>query len=169
MCMARSGASLESRLPPIHLSIQSPSGCGDAELGKTRLDEALATWRRDESEFCEELAKAVVSLSCQDRNFLSQGAVIDGVDTWLRSNLEGNKDARYGLEISGSIGENSKIYPLDEVDMLLQVWLDVDVEVLGLEEDGIERIREELEKPIGKQPVQHLVKLVLRKSYPFLG
>jgi hypothetical protein len=170
ICMARSGGSLESRLPPIHLSIQSPSACGDAELGKTRLDEALATWRRDESAFCEELAKAVVSLSCKEENLcLSQGAVVDGVMTWLRCSLEGNKDARYGLEISGSIGENSKIYPLDEVDMLLQVWLDVDVEVLSLKEDPVEKIREELEKPIGKQPVQHLVKLILRKAYPFLG
>ena len=33
----------------------------------------------------------------------------------------------------------------------------------------MEKLRQELEKPIGKQPVQHLVKLVLRKSYPFLG
>ena len=30
----------------------------------------------------------------------------------------------------------------------------------------MEKIQQELEKPIGKQPVQHLV---LRKSYPFLG
>ena len=169
ICMAQSGGSLKSRLPPIHLAIQSPSACGDATLGKARLDEALATWRRDESKFCEELARAVVSLPCQDENVSSHGAVVDGVMAWLRLKLEGNKDARYGLEISGSVGENSKIYPLDEVDLLLQVWLDVDVEVLSLEEDAFEKIREELEKPIGKQPVQHLVKLILRKAYPFLG
>ena len=43
--------------------------------------------------------------------------------------------------------------------MLLQVWLDVDVEVLSLDEGDIERIRQELEKPIGKQPAQFRVAL----------
>ena len=167
ICLARSGCSAGSRLPPIHLNPVLDSGWREAELGKTRLDETLAGWRRDEPGFCEKLARAVVPF--EEEDFLPEGALIGKVMSWLNSNLEGNKDAKYGLKISGSVGENSKIHPLDEVDMLLQVWLDVDVEVISLEEDGVEKIRQELQKAIGKQPVQHLVKVILRKAYPYMG
>ena len=133
-------------------------------MGKAHLDQTLATWRRDEAAFCEKLERAVVSLS---RDNGRGERLVSGVMEWLNSNLEGNEDARYKLQRSGSVGENSKIYPLDEVDLLLQVWLDVDVQVISL--GNVEKIRQEMEKPLGKQPVQHLVKLVLRKAYPNLG
>ena len=133
-------------------------------MGKTHLDQTLATWRRDEAAFCEKLERAVVSLS---RDNGRGERLVSGLMEWLNSNLEGHEDARYKLQMSGSVGENSKIYPLDEVDLLLQVWLDVDVQVISL--GDVEKIRQEMEKPLGKQPVQHLVKLVLRKAYPDLG
>lgn len=91
---------------------------------------------------------------------------------WLRSHLEGkNKcnDAVYRLEMSGSVGENSKIFPMDEIDLLLQVWLDVEVEVKEVQKEDIVKIREELSRPVGKQPVKHLVRLILRKDYAYLG
>ena len=149
------------RLPPVHLKSQREIGWREAELGKRRLDLALASWRQDEDQFCCQVAKSVVSSS--------QRGLVDDVMVWLRSNLEGNKDARYGLEISGSISENSKIYPLDEIDVLLQVWLDVDVVVNNFGEGDMKKVQQELEKPVGKQPVQHLMKLFLRKAYPYIG
>ena len=149
------------RLPPVHLKSQREIGWKEAELGKRRLDLALASWRQDEDQFCCQVAKSVVSSS--------QRGLVDDVMVWLRSNLEGNKDARYGLEISGSISENSKIYPLDEIDVLLQVWLDVDVVVNNFGEGDMKKVQHELEKPVGKQPVQHLMKLFLRKAYPYIG
>ena len=91
---------------------------------------------------------------------------------WLRSNLEGKEkctNAVYRLEMSGSVGENTKILPMDEIDLLLQVWLDVDVEVKKLEKEDLVKIRKELSRPIGKQPAKHLVQLTLRKDYPYLG
>ena len=149
------------RLPPVHLKSQREIGWREAELGKRRLDLALASWRQDEDQFCCQVAKSVVSSS--------QRGLVDDVMVWLRSNLEGNKDARYGLEISGSISEDSKIYPLDEIDVLLQVWLDVDVVVNNFGEGDMKKVRQELEKPVGKQPIQHLMKLFLRKAYPYIG
>ena len=153
-----------SRLPPVHLNPSLVSGWREAMMGKAHLDQTLATWRRDEATFCEQLERAVVSLS---RDNGRGERLVSGVMEWLNSNLEGNEDARYKLQMSGSVGENSKIYPLDEVDLLLQVWLDVDVQVISL--GDVEKIRQEMEKPLGKQPVQHLVKLVLRQAYPDLG
>ena len=148
-------------MPPVHLKSQREIGWKEAELGKRRLDLALASWRQDEDQFCCQVAKSVVSSS--------QRGLVDDVMVWLRSNLEGNKDARYGLEISGSISEDSKIYPLDEIDVLLQVWLDVDVVVNNFGEGDMKKVQHELEKPVGKQPVQHLMKLFLRKAYPYIG
>ena len=91
---------------------------------------------------------------------------------WLRTNIEGkNKcnNAVYRLEMSGSVGENAKIAPMDELDLLLQVWLDVEVEVKELQKEDLVKIRKEFLRPIGKQPVKHLVRVVLRKDYPHLG
>ena len=73
---------------------------------------------------------------------------------WLRSSLEQkNSKARpylYELKMSGSVGEKAKILPMDELDIVLQVWLDVDVEVKSLKTDDVVKIRKELSRPIGK-------------------
>ena len=137
-------------------------------MGITQLRKTLALWRRDENEFREQLKASLVSF---DDN-TAHGRRINGVMKWLRSNLEGKNmgnNAVYRLQMSGSVGENAKIAPMDELDLLLQVWLDVEVEVKDLQKEDFAKIRKEFLRPIGKQPVKHLAQVVLRKDYPHLG
>ena len=138
-------------------------------MGIIQLRETLDLWRSDESAFRKKLAASVMTFA-GDNDTSVQGKVINGVMKWLRSSLEGkNSAANYKLEMSGSVGENTKICPMDELDCVLQVWLDVEVvEKIPRMEDLV-KIRKELSRPLGKQPAKHLVKLVLRKAYPHLG
>ena len=128
-------------------------------------------WRRDENEFREQLKASLVTFDGDDDN-TAHGRRINGVMKWLRSNLEGKdmcNNAVYRLQMSGSVGENAKIAPMDELDILLQVWLDVEVDVKDLQREDLVKIRKEFLRPIGKQPVKHLAQVVLRKDYPHLG
>ena len=160
-----------SVLPRTHIHGHKEIGWREETKGITQLRETLALWRRDEDQFREKLKASVMTFDGEEDN-TTHGRRINGVMKWLRSNLEGkNKcnDAVYRLEMSGSVGENSKILPMDEIDLLLQVWLDVEVEVKEVQKEDIVKIRKELSRPIGKQPVKHLVRLLLRKDYPNLG
>ena len=158
-------------LPRTHVHGHKEIGWREETMGITQLRKTLALWRRDENEFREQLKASLVSFDGDDDK-TAHGRRINGVMKWLRSNLEGkNKrnDAVYRLQMSGSVGENAKIAPLDELDLLLQVWLDVDVEVKELQKEDLVKIRKEFLRPIGKQPVKHLAQVVLRKDYPHLG
>ena len=172
-CITRTGGvsptTKESLLPRTHIPGHEKIGWEKRQKGIIQLRETLALWRRDESAFREKLASSVMTFTgATDTS--TQGKVINGVMKWLRSSLEEkNSDAKYGLEMSGSVGENAKIFPMDELDLVLQVWLDVEVEVKSLKMDDIVKIRKELSRPLGKQPAKHLVRLVLRKAYPHLG
>ena len=131
--------------------------------------ETLDLWRRDETAFREKLKAAVLTFSGEG-DTCPHGKVINEVMKWLRESLEGkNNDAKYELEISGSVGENTKIVPMNELDIVLRVWLEVDVEVKSQKSEDFDKIREELSRSVGKQPAKHLVRIILRKAYPHLG
>ena len=168
---ARGSSNLRGLLPRTHVHGHKEIGWREKTLGITQLRETLALWRRDENKFLEQLRASLAPFNSDGGN-TSHGRRINEVITWLRSNIEGkncSSDAVYKLEVSGSVGENAKISPLDELDLLLQVWLDVKVEVKDLHKEDLVKIRKELAKPIGKQPAKHLVRLILSDDYPFLG
>ena len=168
-CISGARSSSRSVLPRTHIHGHKEIGWKEETMGITQLRDTLALWRRDEDQFREKLKASVVTFDGEGDN-TAHGRRINGVMTWLRSNLEGkNTDAVYRLEMSGSVGEKSKIIPMDEIDLLLQVWLDVEVEVKEVQKEDIAKIRKELLRPIGKQPAKHLVRLILRKDYPYLG
>ena len=171
-CITRTGGSSptkESLLPRTHIPGHEEIGWEKRQKGIIQLRETLALWRSDESAFRKKLTSSVMTFS-GDADTSTQGKVINGVLNWLRSCLEEkNSNFKYGLKMSGSVGENTKILPMDELDLVLQVWLDVEVEVKSLKMDDFVKIRKELSRPIGKQPAKHLVRLVLRKAYPHLG
>jgi len=171
-CITRTGGSSptkESLLPRTHIPGHEEIGWEKRQKGIIQLRETLALWRSDESAFRKKLTSSVMTFS-GEADTSTQGKVINGVLNWLRSCLEEkNSNFKYGLKMSGSVGENTKILPMDELDLVLQVWLDVEVEVKSLKMDDFVKIRKELSRPIGKQPAKHLVRLVLRKAYPHLG
>ena len=171
-CIVRTGGyypTEERILPRTHIPGHEEIGWEKRQMGIIQLRETLDLWRSDESAFRKKLAASVMTFA-GDNDTSVQGKVINGVMKWLRSSLEGkNSAANYKLEMSGSVGENTKICPMDELDCVLQVWLDVEVvEKIPRMEDLV-KIRKELSRPLGKQPAKHLVKLVLRKAYPHLG
>ena len=175
-CITRTGGfspTKASLLPRTHIPGHEEIGWEARQKGIIQLRETLALWRRDESAFRKKLTSSVMTFSgAADTS--THGKVINGVMQWLRSSLEQKNskvlsNVKYELKMSGSVGENAKILPMDELDIVLQVWLDVDVEVKSLKTDDVVKIRKELSRPIGKQPAKHLVRLVLRKAYPHLG
>ena len=136
-----------------------------------QLRETLDLWRYDERSFREKMKTSILTFS-GDTDTSTHGKVINGVMGWLKSSLEEKNtcnDADYALEMSGSVNENTKIFPLDELDVVLRLWLDVDVEVRQCTPEDFVKIRKELARSIGKQPAQHLVRVILRKDYPHLG
>ena len=183
-CLVRSGGSCPAEafgrrvswrngkkplLPPTHIPGHEEISWQKRQTGIIQLRETLDLWRRDETAFREKLKAAVLTFSGEG-DTCPHGKVINEVMKWLRESLEGkNNDAKYELEISGSVGENTKIAPMNELDIVLRVWLDVDLEVKSQKSEDFDKIREELSRSVGKQPAKHLVRIILRKAYPHLG
>ena len=144
--------------------------------GMKRLDEVLTKWVDSEQEFRQELRESVLPpYSREDTS--TESRVITAVMDWLRERLNNKSEhTQYKLKLSGSVGEGTKILPMDEVDLILQVKLEADLEVTDkysndswISSQGGTWVHRELTKVSCKQPFPHMAKVVLGQSYPGLG
>ena len=144
--------------------------------GMKRLDDKLTKWADSEEEFRQELRESVLPpYNREDTS--TESRVITAVMDWLRERLNNKSEhTQYKLKLSGSVGEGTKILPMDEVDLILQVKLEADLEVTDkysndswISSQGGTWVHRELTKVSCKQPFPHLAKVVLGRSYPGLG
>ena len=154
----------------------------DGIIGMTKLNEVLEIWSQNETTFRELLATKVMHYEGK-YDTSPEGRLISTIRSWLTPGLESRKEhPLVNLRMSGSVGEGSKLLPLDEIDLLLQVQLDVTLEVTdkntgdgigavgGLigNELGLTGLYEQLDH-VTKQPFEFLARIMLARSYPDLG
>eukprot|EP00092_Neocalanus_flemingeri_P006138 GFUD01006609.1.p1 GENE.GFUD01006609.1~~GFUD01006609.1.p1 ORF type:complete len:663 (+),score=138.53 GFUD01006609.1:264-1991(+) len=178
-CRAVKMVEEENELTKVLFKVRIPSGeSGNAYEGMIKFNDVLEKWRNNESDLIEELYESIVEHDDHNKKF--ELLVIQKVSTWLEEEINSQDVLPFQtkLKISGSISEETKIRPLDEIDFIIQCKLKVDLQVSdensnkdwmyssALELSPVER---KLTKIDSKQPFPHLANVILAAEYPGLG
>lgn len=142
---------------------------------RQRLDETLSIWMNSEEQFRTQMKNSVMFSNKEDLS--TEARVISSLTEWLERMLI--TKAGYPsvlLKLSGSVSEGTKMLPLDEIDFILQVFLETDLLVTDkycldywMISEGCNTVHREFTKVIGKQPFPYIAKVILKKSYSQLG
>lgn len=177
-CRALKLAEEERSLAVKAVAVRVPSGdSGDPVEGMVKYNKILNRWKNSEENFLETINRNIVGIEdCE-----SDSSIIKIVNYWLQNRLQHIQDklpCKTKLDISGSISEETKIRPLDEIDFVFKCKLDIDLQVSDencnndwminntLEPSLAQR---ELAKIDSKQPFAQLAKVILKADYPDLG
>jgi hypothetical protein len=158
---------------------EEPENPEQGMAGMLALEAALGRFRDDEEEFRRELAENVLDYQ-REMDTSVVGQAINSVKEWLKARLDVDRKKEgpqyeYRVRMSGSVSEDTKILPMDELDLILQVRMDVRLEVTDkycnndlISGQGDPPVQHELTK-IGKNPFPYLARVVLCGDYPGLG
>ena len=169
---------------------------GDPWQGMGRLEALLSMWRGSEKKFRASLAENMMvyssvmtpSLMAASRmGFPSmlaysstkeanlESVLVSTLMSWLSAKLNRSSSPDHPsieLRLSGSVGEGTKVLPLDELDLVLQVKLKVKLESLATPSCSSlnsPQIEAEMTRVSCKQPFPHLARILLGQTYPGLG
>ena len=166
---------------------------GDPWQGMGRLEALLSMWRGSEKKFRASLAENMMvyssvmtpSLMAASRmgfpSMLAYSSTREAnlesvvVSTLMSAKLNRRSSLDHPsiqLRLSGSVGEGTKLLPLDELDLVLQVKLKVKLESLatcGGSSLTSCQILTEMTRVSCKQPFPHLARILLAQTYPGLG
>jgi len=158
------------------VSVKVPSGdTGDPIEGMVKYNKILQRWKNSEERFVETLKMNIVG------NEEEESSVIKTVNKWMQDKLKCIQEKlpfKTKLNISGSISEETKIRPLDEIDFVLKCKLDVDLQVSDENSNSDWMIhntlepslaQKELAKIDSKQPFPQLATVILKHDYEELG
>ena len=173
--------------PTPWLPREDPLGRLEGMVAMRQLDAVLERWSRSEAVFRQELASNVLQYT-PNKGDKSEGLVIDVLMKWLKSRLNQRTEDccshsdchhkqcwRHRVKLSGSLGEGSKILPVDEMDVVVMVNLDVKLVTTDKHItdsymcSGSEAVHLELAKVCNKQPFPLLAKVMLQKGHSCLG
>ena len=179
-CRANKMIEVEKYLAVKDVKVKVPSGeTGDPLEGMCNYNKVLDTWKNSEDSFIESMRLNIVGNE-NEGNVLEYD-IIKTTSEWIQRKLRSMQDSlpfKAQVEMSGSIEEETKIRPLDEIDFVIKCQLDIDLKV----SDGnshsdwmchttLEQCpaQKELLKIDCKQPFQHLAKVILNDDYSELS
>eukprot|EP00092_Neocalanus_flemingeri_P036938 GFUD01040211.1.p1 GENE.GFUD01040211.1~~GFUD01040211.1.p1 ORF type:complete len:677 (+),score=156.40 GFUD01040211.1:62-2032(+) len=179
-CRAEKMIDEEKGLAVKVLKVRMPSEeSGDAVEGMVKYNKVLENWKNNEEEFIQNMKMNIVGNDNGDDEL--ESSIIKIVYEWIEEKLHELQDkmpCKTKLDISGSVSEETKIRPLDEIDFVIKCRLDIDLQVSDENSTSdwmcnntleASPAQKELAKIDSKQPFQHLANVILKDDHPELG
>jgi len=177
-CRALKFPELEKRIEIKNVATRVPSvDPGDPLTGMVKFNSVLDSWKNCEGIFLDCMKKDIVSKD----ELEDESSISNQVYTWIQNKLTSIQEKipfKTKLYTSGSIAEETKIKPIDEVDLVFKCKLDIDLRVTdeNSNDDWMMKntlepslAQQQLSKIDSKQPFHELATVVLKADYPGLG
>jgi len=177
-CRALKCSEREKEIEVKNVAVRVPSvEPGDPVVGMVKFNSVLDSWKDCEEIFFECMKKNIVS----QEEFEDESSIPKQVYTWIQKKITFIQDKlpfKTKLNISGSIAEETKIKPIDEIDLVFKCKLNIDLQVTDensnddwLMNSTLEPClaQQQLAKIDSKQPFHELAKVLLKDDYPGLG
>merc|ERR1711970_1256763 len=150
---------------------------GDPLTGMVKFNSVLDSWKNCERIFLDCMKKDILS----KEELEDESSISNQVYTWIQNKLTSIQEKipfKTKLCTSGSISEETKIKPVDEIDLVFKCTLDIDLKVTDENSNDDWMMKNTLEPSLAqqqlakidsKQPFHELATVVLKADYPGLG